>query len=475
MQLSTPRWAVSPAAVHTAGAGVLWALFGLGVAVVLGAVWVAPSALPLVPLLLVGATALGLLVRRPLIHLCTTLLAAAVILEHQPGVQVSEVLYGLYALFYLGTWAVWHRFVKGRPILDSPETWTLALFLALVLALVPVSFAHGATPHTAVRELVSLAMIGFFFPVREAVRRSAHGLRAVLGVALVLTVFVVVRNVLTYQQVLNNAERMAEMVAGRVVANEHMLAAGSLFGGVFLLYASSLRQALSGGVIFLMSFAALLLSMSRGFWVAFAWGVCFLLWAVDGQRRLRILWMGGLAAIGIFAIATIFFGNFAQVYIEGLVDRIASVGSSTTRDVSMLGRIYEGRAALDRIADNPVLGHGVGVPLTFSTILTRTEVTTTHIHNGYIYLWYAFGIPGAVLILTLWARGVWSGVDVFRRAGVTRLERLASLSVAATLFCYTLSAMTSSPFWHKDYLLGLGVLLGLAYGMRARVVSPPTP
>lgn len=474
MQLATPRWVTSPAAVRTAGALVLWSLFGLGVAVVLGAVWVAPDALPLIPVLLLGAGTLGLLLRRPLLNLCVTLLAAAVILEHQPGVQVSEVLYGLYALFYLVTWGIWHRFVKGRPILESSETWTLALFLGLVIALVPMSLLHGATPHTIVRELTSLAMIAFFFPIREAVRRSEHGLRALLGVALVLTVFVVVRNVFTYREVLNSAERMADMVAGRVIANEHMLAACSLFGAVFLLYASTARQALSGAVIFLMAFGALLLSMSRGFWVAFAWGVCFLIWAVDGQRRMRIVWMGGLAAIGIFAIATIFFGNFAQIYIEGLLDRISSVGSSTTRDVSMLGRIYEGRAALGHIAENPVLGHGVGAPFTFSTILTRTEITTTFVHNGYIYLWYAFGIPGALLILTLWGRGIGAGLNVFRRVDVPRLERLASLSIAATLFCYTLSAMTSSPFWHKDYLLGLGVLLGLVYGVRARVVAPAT-
>ena len=471
MQLTTPRWAVSPATVQATGAAALWALLGLGVAVVLGAVWVVPDALPFIPVLLVGAAVLGALIRRPLLNLCATLLAAAVILEHEPGVQASEVIFGLYALVYLVSWAIWHRFVKGRPILDSPESWTLALFLGFALALVPVSFLHGATPHTVVRELTSLAMIGFFFPVREACRRSPRGLQALLGVALALTVFVVVRNVLTYQEVLRSAERMADMVSGRVVANEHMLAAGSLFGAVFLLYATTLRQALGGAVIFLMAFGALLLSMSRGFWVAFAWGVCFLLWAVDGKRRGRIVWMGGLAAVVVVAIATIFFGNFAQVYIEGLLERILSVQSSTTRDVSMLGRIYEGRAALSHIAENPIIGHGVGVPLTFSTILTRTEVTTTHIHNGYIYLWYAFGVPGTLLMLVLWGRSIGAGVDVFRREASTRLQRLTGLSVAATLFCYTLSAMTSSPFWHKDYLLGLGVLLGIAYGTRARVAA----
>jgi O-antigen ligase len=471
MTVFSPSWTPEAGTLRRAGVAALWGGLVIAVAVILGVLWVAPDVLPLVPILLVGGAVVVGLARRPLAHLCAVLLASAMVLEHEPGVQIEEVLWGLYAMAYLAAWAIADLYER-RTLLEPGGGRLLLGFLLVAFALVPVAFLHGGTPHTVVREMTSLVMVAFFFPVRDAVRRHPNGLRALLGVVLALTVFVVGRNVMTYLDVLNNAERLADMVAGRVVANEHILAAGSLFGGVFLLYARTLPQAGSAAVVFLLSFGALLLSLSRGFWLAFVWGVLLILWAVDGRRRIRIVVMGVLAALAIVAVAFIFFGNFAEAYVAGLMDRLGSVQGSTKRDISMLGRIYEGRAALGHIALNPIIGHGVGVPFTFSTILTRTEITTTFVHNGYIYLWYAFGLPGSVLILLFWWRGIAAGLHVFKRTDAPRLARLTALAVAASLFCYTLSAMTSNPFWHKDYLLGFGFLAGLAYGLRSTFETP---
>lgn len=466
--LST-AWAPSPDALRRGGTVVLWMGLLVSIALVLALAWLAPDLLPYGLALTVAVSVVAGLLWQPELHLYAVLLGSATVLQHEPGVQTSEVIYGIYAVFYLVTWAIHQRFVLGHRLLDSAEAWMLALFLMLVVVLIPVSFMYGGTPHTVVRELTSLAFIAFFFPVREACRRSPHGTRVIIGIAMALTLFVVARNVVTYREVLGSAKRIADMLAGRVVANEHMLAAGSLFGVVFLLYATSVREALLAAAVFMASFGGLLLSMSRGFWVSFVWGVCLLFWVVDRKQRVRIASLGALAAVAITAIAVIFFGDLAEAYIAHLLDRIGSVQGSATRDVSILGRIYEGRAALSHIAENPVLGHGAGVPFSFTTILSRKETTTTFVHNGYVYLWYAFGIPGSLLILTFWWRAIGAGLSVFRRADAPRLARLGGLGAAASLFCYTLSAMTSNPFWHKDYLLGFGLLAGIAYGVKAYV------
>lgn len=462
----------SPITLWRWGAALLWTGFGLGLAILLVLLWQSPALLPLFPALLIGGAVVVYLLRHPFLHLSVVLLASVLILQHEPGVQVSEVLYGLYAMFFLVTWFIGQMVVRGERIFASRESRVLLWFGLLVVALIPASFLFGATPHTVVRELTSLVMLGFFFPIREACARRSNGVRVLVGIALVLSLFVVVRNLFMYQAILGNAERLGEMVGGRVIANDHVLTASALVAFVFLLHANKLRHAVGYIVVFMFCFGGLLLTLSRGFWLAFGWGLLLMFAVVERQYKVRLLLYGSLATLPLLGIGLVFFGNLVMLFLEGLLERLTSVRGSLTQDVSMLGRIYEGRAALGHIAANPILGHGVGVPFTFSTILTRTEITTTFIHNGYIYLWYAFGLPGAGLMLYLWWRAIGEGVRSFRVWNAPLLLRLTGLGAAVSLFAFTLSAMTSNPFFHKDYLLGLAYLMGLAYGVRARLEAP---
>jgi O-antigen ligase len=466
------EWAPSPEGLRRGGTAVLWMGLLCSIAVVLGLVWAAPDVLPLVLVVTVGVGVVAFLLRRPDLHLYTVLLCSAVVLHHKPGVQLTEVIYGLYAMFFLATWFA--RDLAGRrSLLASTETKTLLLFGLYVAALIPVAFMQGGTAHTVVREITSLTMLAFLFPIREVCERSERGVRVVVTIGLLLSLFVVVRNMFMYQSALNDAAQLSEMIVGRVIANDHVLAASALASFVFLLHTSRPWAVARTAVVFMLMVGGLLLTMSRGFWLAFIWGMLFIVVTVDRQRKARIVVYGTIAVLLLVAIGVLFFGSFVTLYFENLVDRLFSVGDSLTRDVSMLGRVYEAEAALGHIAENPVVGHGAGVPFTFTTILSRTETTVTFIHNGYVYLWYAFGLVGSGLMLALWGRAIWAGLQAYRADGAPELVRLAGLASAASLFAFTLSAMTSNPFWHKDYLLGLALLMGLAYGTRARAESPP--
>src|SRR5690606_4999639 len=123
-----------------------------------------------------------------------------------------------------------------------------------------------------------------------------------------------------------------------------------------------------------------------------------------------------------------------------------------TQDLSLLSRFAEAQGALARIEQNPILGHGVGVPYAFNDILSHTTITRTFIHIGYLYLWYTFGLLGGGLALFWWGRSLWCGLKTYRVREAPLLLRLGGLAAAATLVAFTLSASTSNPFYHKDYL-----------------------
>ena len=470
MSVLSSAWVPSEKGLRQGGTVLLWAVLCVGVAGVLGVAWMAPDLLPLVPVLAVGVGAVAFLLGRPDLHLYTVLLLSATVLHHEPGVQLTEVVYGIYVIFFLSVWFA-QDLAGPRTLLASAETRTLLLFGLYVAAIVPLSFVYGGTPHTVVREVTSLLMLAFLFPIREVCHRSERGVRAIVTVGVLLILFVVVRNVLMYRAALNDARQLSEMITGRVIANDHVLAAASLAAFVFLLHANRLWAVVRTSVMFMLSLGGLLLTMSRGFWLAFIWGLLFIVVTVDRKHKARIALYSVLSILPLLAIGMIFFGHLVKLYLENLTDRLFSVQGSFTTDVSMLGRVYEAKAALGHIKEDPVLGHGPGAPFTFTTILTRTQLTTTFIHNGYVYLWYAFGLVGTGLMLVLWARAIGAGVKTYRTEGASELLRLTGLASAAALFAFTLSAMTSNPFWHKDYLLGLGFLMGIAYGAHAQAKS----
>jgi O-antigen ligase len=473
MSLFSLQQTPSEAALRRGGAALLWAGLAAGLGLLFALLWWAPGLLPVLPALLVGGAGVVYLLGRPLQHLCLTLLASALILEHEPGVQPTEVLYGLYCVFFLAAWGFDAAVLRRARPFASRESRALLWFLLLVGALLPLSFFFGGTARTVGRELIALVMLGFFFPIREACVRYRHGARALLLVALALSVFVVFRNLVMYQTLLSSAAGLWEMVQGRIVANDHVLAASSLFTFVFLLHAASVRQVAGYLLAFVLCFSGLLLTQGRAFWLAFAFGVFFLFVVVERRRRGHVLLFGGAAAVVVLAVGLAFFGDFVTLLLGGLLERLLSVRGSLTEDPSLLSRFYESRGAMGRVVENPVLGHGLGVPFSYYDILSRTTVTATFTHNGYLSLWYRFGVAGVALVLYWWGRSIRCGLRAYRLRAAPRVLRLAGLGAAASLVAFVLSAMTSNPFWHKDYLFGFAYITGLACGVYARAAGPP--
>ena len=473
MNILSSGWTPSTAALQRGGTALLWAGLGAGLSLLFLLLWRSPDFLPLLPIVLAGAIGIPYLVRRPFLHLRVTLLASVLVLEHKPEIQIEEVLYGLYCVFFLSLW-FFDELVRKRNRLFAPlESRLLLYFLVYVTALIPLSLVLGGTPYTIAREFHALVMLLFFFPIREACVRYPRGTRSLLRVGLALSVFVVLRNLIQYQSVLNNADQLMGVIQGRVIANDHVLAASSIFTFVFLLYANSLRQAGAYLLFFLLCFSGLLLTLGRAFWLSFALAVFFLFVTVGRRHKVRIVVFGSSAALPLLAIGLYFFGDFVTLFLQGLLERLTSVSGSMTRDISLIGRITEAQGALARIAQNPILGHGVGVPFEYRNIIARTTVSTTFIHNGTLYLWYAFGVPGAALMIIWWARSFWCGLRSYRMVDAPQTLRLAGLASAATLVAFTLSAQTSNPFWHKDYLLGLAYVMAIGCGVYARIRARP--
>lgn len=433
-------------------------------------VWVAPDIVPFIPAVLLSGVVVWHLYRRPVLNLVCVLLASVVVAQRVAGLQLYEVAYGLYFLSFLGYWFGTRVLIfrESHAVFDVSEAKALFLFLLFVTLSIPVSMMFGGKLKQVLSEWVALALLGMYFPVKELVARHRYGTYLVLGVIAWIGLFIAIRNVLDYQQGLLQATQMWQVERGRVSLNDTLLAVPAMFALVVLIYTTEWKSRLMVLGVFLLSFAGLIMTQSRGYWAAFLFGALIMFVLVERQYKVRLVVLGFLGLIGVIGLGAIFLGDFFVVILEALVKRFTSTGTAATKDISLINRFYEAGAAWEHVKTNPILGHGMASQFSFYDITFKHTRVGSFIHNGYVSLWFKFGLWGLGLMVFFWWRAAWRGGQAFLQKNAPLLVRLCGLGACISLAAVALVANTSNPLMHTDSCFMIGVSAGIASGAYVR-------
>lgn len=467
--LRTSLFSITPQAFWNWGRFVLASGLAFGLLIVVFLTWKAPGVLPYFLLMLLGGAGLWYLFRHPLLNLIVALAGFVLIVAHTEGINVLEVLYGLYYLGFLAHWFVTRVFLYREHVFQEPEEKALLIFLIGVTLMLPLSFLYGAPFGAAFSEWTALLFLFSYFPVKEAFVRYRTAPWWILGALCWVGLFVAVRNGLMYQQALGNAEMAWQIARGRVVMNDNLLMVFTTMSLVLVTFAGYRLRLLPALGFFLTIFTGLILTQSRGNWLAFLLGAFAMFLVIDRSSKRRLV---GLALVGFACFVgsgLIFFSEYVHLIFAGLVDRFASLQTAATDDISLVNRFRETAAAWEHILRNPILGRGMGVPYAFFDLAHMATDRDAFIHNGYVSLWYRFGLWGLGLVLFIWARLAWRGLQAFRIQSGDTVARLYGLAAVGGLTALTLTTLTSNPFYLKDATFIFGILLGLAGGAYHRM------
>jgi O-antigen ligase len=455
----------------------LWAAFGFALLFVVLLLWVDADLVLFVPVLIAGGGAAVALFRRPTLNLYVVLAGFVAITDYEEGLQAAEVLYGLYFTAYLAYWYTTHLFFYRDRLVRAPEDLALALFLLYAALSSSWAILFGAGFRDLLGEGMVLAMLAFYFPVKDVCARSPRATRYVLYVGVWFAVYVALRNLMFYRSALADATYLYQIAKGRVALNEILLMVPALGALGLLLYAQRWRERIVAAGLFMASFAGLILTQSRGYWAAFLLGVLALFLLTDRRRKIRIVLFGLGGVAGFVVLGALLFPTLIPLVTGGLLQRLLSLGTAFSSDISLLHRYYETLTVWEYIQRNPVLGYGTGVPFRFFDIIEDFTRTGSFSHNAYTGLWYKYGIVGLGLMLFFWFRLIVVGIRLFRTPAAPLLSRMAGLMCAVALIAELLVANTSTPFLISDGTLTFALLGGLASGSLAWVqrARPPAP
>ncbi|MEM6336166.1 MAG: O-antigen ligase family protein [Bacteroidota bacterium] len=428
-----------------------------------------PAAVPFLPVVLLAGLGGWIIVRQENWGLYLLLVGFILIADQQDGLQLTEVVYGLSYLGYLGWWYVSRFVIRKDHVVTSPVDWAVLLFLVWAACSVGLTIFFRGNIAAMIGEGLALSMLGFYFPVKELCKKHPDAARNVLIILAILTTLTALRNFIEFRQRLNSAEYLWQIATGRARTNELILMIGSLTWLGMAVYG---RTWLERGImlgLFLLSFAGLIITQSRGYWVSFALGAVVLFLVVSWRKKGQIVLLGLAGGLGFFLVGFLVFPQFVDLLVLGIVDRFSTLGSAGQTDISLLNRFQEWGQVWARIKQNPVLGYGMGTEFTYPNIILHVTYVVSFIHNGYLALWYKFGLPGLGLMLFAWAGMAWHAFMLFRTRTAPRLIRLFSLGALTFLIAETLVANTSNPFIIEDGTLMFAFFGGAVAGFRDRV------
>ncbi len=454
----------SPKAMRSSGVTILHIGFGCTLLLtLLIARFFDPFATLTIPILFLGGLVFLYLFKRPLINLAVVLSLFVLISGYEEGIQLIEVVYGLYYLSFLGHWFITRMMIFKDSFLTTPEDKVFLVFLAIVTLYIPLTFLFHGDPRSLLSEWTSLMLLGFYFPIKEACVRYKNGIKVVASVLLWIGLFAAVRNMILYRQSLLDAELAYQIAKGRIHFNDNILMACSIISLALLTYHKKIRQIIPSTVLFIFLLSGLILTLSRAFWIAFLFGAGLMFFAADAQYKRRLFVLTSIGVGCFLGVIVLFLNDYVDLIFLGLADRLLSIPAAITSDPSMINRFHESKAVLNRILQNPILGYGMGVPYLFYDIVHVGTDQDPFVHNAYIGLWYKFGILGLASVLYIWGKTVWRGVRTLR-IDAAPFTKIVTFSSAMALIAFAVGAMTSNPFFLMDGTLLFGMLTGLVSG-----------
>lgn len=210
------------------------------------------------------------------------------------------------------------------------------------------------------------------------------------------------------------------------------------------------RSAIAAAAVMLPLVLGLLLSFSRGAWLATALAVSMVSWVAIVTARRRSDWrrLSLAAAVGLAAIIAV--GTVATQLdeVSGLLEQRATMDQSY--DQGPDGRFGGQRKAVALVLDNPL---GIGTH-TFRTVYHHEEP-----HNVYLSMFLNAGWTGGLLYIAMVGVTLFAGLRAALRPGALQ----GPLIIAAAAFAGIAfeGAVIDSDHWRHFFLL-LGCVWGLA-------------
>lgn len=356
------------------------------------------------------------------------LLLGMTFLENNEGIEPIEIPF--YIASVLLSAYILLEIVTGKIIIKNALDKLFILLIFLLPYAIILGILNGGSSYKALGEATNFFGVLAYFPLKKYLNEQAFR-KVAYFIVFSFIFFVLVRNLIYYREILTQAILPWQTENARVAANEFILVMGACLFMSYAALSKSVLQWLLYTALFVLMIGGLLLTQSRGYWLAFIFGALLIFWIIERRGKFKILLTFVILSSATVLIATLFFYDLFGTVINALSARFQTLGSGKL-DLSLHERFLESKTVVGLISSNPISGYGMGYTFTKKMLFYDNFVETSYVHNGYLATWFKFGIVGLITIISIWFLIIKNSIQLYKESS-TFIHKVTSLTILGTV------------------------------------------
>ncbi len=391
-------------------------------------------------------------------------LTSVFFLSSSEGVSVLDVFVGIYFFFGIAIWIFWTVFVRKKKIVNNYRDWFLLFFFIVLIGNAIVAFFNEVDLFNWLREYIVFALTLYYFPLKEEFENKKD-IEILLFLFSISVLAVSFGQFYTYYKILTSDDFMYAYQLGTSVRENQTVLTISVAVAVLFSFGNYSKLVKLYSLTFAgISFTALVITFSRTFWVVEIF-LLFLVFLFISYRQ-KILFSVYTLILVLFTVITafLFFQDNAKIFYSFVEKRFTS-STKGTKDISLLSRLAEYDAAIDRTyPDNMLGGNGLSAEFHFYDPIPEMTKRTNIIHNGYIYFFYRIGAPLTLVYLFVMVATFLKAFELSKQITDPFFKKLAVTGFMTMLMLFIVNT-TSSQFVYRD-----GIFV-VAFGLAVTAIA----
>ncbi|HKI47257.1 MAG TPA: hypothetical protein VKA08_18145, partial [Balneolales bacterium] len=290
----------------------------------------------------ISAALVVVLAYNPTLYIYLYLLSLSLYLNNSPGIQTTDLIFFILTILFVVFFTIPYSVTNKTSIDNTLDYWYLLFIICLIFGFFN-GLVHSTNKALVVSDLAYFLGLSLYFPLKNKFREKRFQRYAAIIFSLIL-IFVLVRNFIDYKQIILSSVETWQVQDARVPMNELLVMSGAIFALVTFASIDQFSVRIISFILYGLFVAGLILTQSRGYWIAFIVSVITLLVIGKAGIKKKILYLNLFLGIAVILIAVIFFNNLSSIVIKALIhrwDTISTLSSESKLGSSLLERVYE--------------------------------------------------------------------------------------------------------------------------------------
>jgi len=328
--------------------------------------------------------------------LCLWILCHTQIFNSTQSIEPGEIMFLFLTLLIFVSW-LYKSYINKKIIFNNFSDYSLGIFfILLLLSLIP-ALLYQNDLFKWCRELFPLFSYLFYFIFKDEMVSNERR-NIILSCFLFLVLYSGIQNIINYQNLISNLSYVWEIQGSRQAANEPLFFFTLIISTSFFMFLKSKLHRLTCIFLIFFSTASLLITFSRGYWVATFLALLILFSIFDNKRKINMLANIASMVAPFLILVYYYLGDLSVLFYDIFLSRFMTI-SDVFNDISFVNRLEEAKKVFSLYIMNPFMGYGLGATYSFHNIILEKSVETWYIHNAFLYILYKIGFFGLISFL----------------------------------------------------------------------------